>query len=76
MKITIVFQTDAESFSFLPWKAQKFKSFFPKKIFFMPYSLNMPRQIQKMALAILIFSEGFGFHRKAFQASPRLAKGF
>ena len=27
---------------------------------FKPFSLNMPRCIQKMALAVLIFSEGFG----------------
>ena len=44
----IVFQTDAE----------KQKRFIPKKIFFRP--LNMPRQFQKMPLAVLIFSEGFG----------------
>ena len=38
---------------------EKQKSFIPKKIFFQPQSLNMPREIQKMAFAVLIFSEGF-----------------
>ena len=33
-----------------------------KRIFFKSQSLNMPRQIQKMALAVLIFSEGFAKH--------------
>ena len=36
------------------------KSFMPKKIFVRPLSLNMPREIQKMVSAVLIFSEGFG----------------
>ena len=36
------------------------KSFIPKKnIFLAVVSLNMPREVQKMALAVLIFSEGF-----------------
>ena len=39
---------------------QILKSFIPKKIFFKPLSLNMPQSAQKMALAVLIFSEGFG----------------
>ena len=34
---------------------EKQKSFIPKT----NKSLNMPREIQKMALAVLIFSEGF-----------------
>ena len=38
---------------------EKLKSFIPKKIYFRPQSLKMPRQFQKMALAVLIFSEGF-----------------
>ena len=36
---------------------EKQKSFIPKKTYFKP--LNMPRYIQKMVLAVLIFSEGF-----------------
>ena len=35
------------------------QKFYPQKKKFKP-SLNMPRWIQKMALAVLIFSEGFG----------------
>ena len=38
---------------------EKQKSVNPKKIFG-AVSLNMPREILKMALAVLIFSEGFG----------------
>ena len=38
---------------------EKQKRFFPEKLFFWPSSLNMPRKIQKMAFAVLIFSEGF-----------------
>ena len=38
---------------------EKQKSFIPKKNFFRPQSLNMPREIQKMSFAVLIFSEGF-----------------
>ena len=38
---------------------EKQKSCIPKKIFFRSQSLNMPRQIQKMVLAVLIFTEGF-----------------
>ena len=38
---------------------EKQKSFIPKKICFKPLSLNMPQSAQKMALAVLIFSEGF-----------------
>ena len=38
---------------------EKQKSFITKKIFFRPLSLNMPREIQKKAFAVLIFSEGF-----------------
>ena len=30
-----------------------------RQIFFWPQSLNMPREIQTMAFAVLIFSEGF-----------------
>ena len=41
---------------------EKQKRFIPKKIFFKPLSLNMPKYIQKMALAVLIFSEGFAKH--------------
>ena len=33
--------------------------FIPKKIIFRLLSLNMPSYIQKMTLAVLIFSEGF-----------------
>ena len=35
------------------------KVLFLKKIFFKPFSLNMPRSAPKVALAVLIFSEGF-----------------
>ena len=52
----IFFQADAESFTFLSWKTKKVYSL---KKFFRPKSLNMPREIQKMAFAVLIFSEGF-----------------
>ena len=38
---------------------EKQKSFIPKNIFLRPQSLNMLREIQKMAFAVLIFSEGF-----------------
>ena len=40
------------------------KSFMPKKIYFRLQSLNMPREIQKMAFAVLIFSEGFEHNQK------------
>ena len=33
--------------------------FLKKNIFLAVVSLNMPREVQKMALAVLIFSEGF-----------------
>ena len=45
------------------------KSFIPKKIIFSPQSLNMPRQIQKMALAVLIFSEGFAGNVNKYKIS-------
>ena len=38
----------------------KVTAFYPKKILFKLWCLNMPRFIQNMALAVLIFSEGFG----------------
>ena len=39
---------------------EKQTSVIPKKnIFLAVVSLNMPREVQKMALAVLIFSEGF-----------------
>ena len=38
------------------------KFLFLRKIFFRLLSLNMPREIQKMAFAVLIFSEGFGMN--------------
>ena len=43
---------------------EKQKSFIPKKMFFRPWSLNVPREIQKMAFAALIFSEGFECNNK------------
>ena len=51
-----LFQTDAESFSFLSWKHKKV--LFPKKIFSKAI-VSKYAKIQKMALAVLIFSEGF-----------------
>ena len=49
----------------------------PKNIFFKPKSLNVPRYIQKMALAVLIFSEGFACADKTsliFPSSPSEGK--
>ena len=37
------------------------KNYSEKKMFFKAKFLNMPRSIQKMALAVPIFSEGFDF---------------
>ena len=34
----------------------------------------MPREIQKMALAVLIFSEGFGYDIKQTSNSPKKPK--
>ena len=49
---------------------EKQTSFIPKKICFEPYCLNMPTEIQNMAFAALIFSEGFDVDRKKnFQLS-------
>ena len=48
---------------------EKQKSFIPKKIFFRPLAVNMPREIQKMALAVLIFSEGFGNNYLVFRSN-------
>ena len=44
----------------LAFYLEKQKSFILKKIFFGHQSLNMPRPAQKMALAVLIVSEGIG----------------
>ena len=54
----ILFQTDAESFSFL---SEQEKSFIPKNISF------RPKEIRKMAFAVLIFSEGFLKNNAFFQ---------
>ena len=54
----ILFQTDAESFSFLSWKTKKFYS--QKNIFQAVVSKNAKR-CQNVAFAVLIFSEGFAY---------------
>ena len=71
MKITIVWMSwnFVRKFNFKQklkvsaFYLEKQKSFSSKKVFFKPKPLNMPRQIQKMALADIIFSEGFGSRR-------------
>lgn len=56
----IQFQTDSESFSLPSWKTKK-KVLFRNKYSLSRFFQNMPRSVQKMALAVLNFQWGFWY---------------